>query len=160
MNKFNSFIQRGNLIDPPFTNDKFRWSNLRKKLVHLGLIIFFTPHNGRKDLQIMLASFSPRITSDHFPIVLQTANLKWGLIPFRFNNYIINDKSFIFLCGGLTLSKKATRKDEMEIKDALLSFDGNKASGLDDFTMELYKKFWNTFKIKIMEAFQDFFEMR
>ena len=47
---------------------------------------------------------------------------------------------------------------EMEIKEALFSFEDNKASGSDGYTMEFYKKLWNTLKDKIMEVLQDFYQ--
>ena len=45
-----------------------------------------------------------------------------------------------------------------EIKESVFSFDSNKAPGLDGFTIDFFKKIWNTFKLNILEVFQDIFK--
>lgn len=47
-----------------------------------------------------------------------------------------------------------------EIRTTLLSISNNKAPGPDGFTMEFFKKSWNSFKPNILEVFQDFFSKR
>ena len=48
--------------------------------------------------------------------------------------------------------------NEEEIRNAIFSFEGNKAPGPDGFTIEFLKKFWNIFKNDVMKVFQDFFQ--
>lgn len=36
-----------------------------------------------------------RVTSDHFPIILENSSLNWGPTPFRFDNYLLKEKLFI-----------------------------------------------------------------
>lgn len=48
---------------------------------------------------------------------------------------------------------------EQEIRTALLSISNNKAPGPDSFTMEFFKKSWNSFKPNILEVcFKTFFQ--
>lgn len=85
-----AFINGRLLIDPPLTNSKFTWSNLRVQptLFKLDRFLYST---GWENLFIMHYS---RTTSDHFPVVLETKNLSWGPAPFRFSNYFLKKISF------------------------------------------------------------------
>ncbi|MDV3143356.1 MAG: hypothetical protein Q8761_02910, partial [Sweet potato little leaf phytoplasma] len=46
---------------------------------------------------------------------------------------------------------------DSEVLDCLKSFGNNKAPGPDRFTIEFFKKSWNTLKPSIMQVFHDFF---
>lgn len=62
----------------------------------------------------------------------------------------INQSQQSLLCNSFT---------ETEVHAALLSIGNNKAPDPDGFTMEFFKKSWNTFKPDIMKVFQDFFQI-
>ncbi|KAA0058980.1 uncharacterized protein E6C27_scaffold98G001710 [Cucumis melo var. makuwa] len=92
----NNFISNNLLIDPPLTNNRFTWSNLRNPSTFSRIDRFlynsswenlFSPHTTRT---------LPRPTSDHFPLVCEDSNpkLRWGPAPFRLNSIALNDPEF------------------------------------------------------------------
>ncbi|KAA0058554.1 LINE-1 retrotransposable element ORF2 protein [Cucumis melo var. makuwa] len=92
----NNFISNNLLIDPPLTNNRYTWSNLRNSptfsrldrfLFNSSWEILFKPHITRT---------LPRPTSDHFPLVCEdsTSTLRWGPAPFRLNSIALNDPEF------------------------------------------------------------------
>ncbi|KAA0058104.1 LINE-1 retrotransposable element ORF2 protein [Cucumis melo var. makuwa] len=95
-NMLNNFISNNLLIDPPLTNNRYTWSNLRNPptFSHLDRFLYnssweilFNPHITRT---------LPRTTSDHFPLVCEdsTSTLRWGPAPFRLNSITLNDPEF------------------------------------------------------------------
>ncbi|TYK05808.1 LINE-1 retrotransposable element ORF2 protein [Cucumis melo var. makuwa] len=95
-NMLNNFISNNLLIDPPLTNNRYTWSNLRNPPTFSRLDRFL--YNSRWE-----TLFNPHITrtlsrptSDHFPLVCEdsTSTLRWGPAPFRLNSIALNDPKF------------------------------------------------------------------
>ena len=121
MNSFNFFISGCDFYDPPISNAKYTWSNLRAQPILSRLDRFlYTP-----DWEIIFEQhFSrrlPRETSDHFPISLESNSIKWG--PHRsgsttpFSKMLHLNKTLSI--GGQTLLKQVTQ-------DILICGDSNK----------------------------------
>lgn len=86
----NNFMSNNLLIDPPLTNNKFTWSNIRNPLV-FSRIDSFLYNTSWED------SFKPhttKTTSDHFPLICEDSTLSWGPAPFRLNKIVLNDLEF------------------------------------------------------------------
>lgn len=79
MRKFNMFINM--LIDPPLTNAKFTWSNLRAQAALSRLNRFLYSPEWERSFSCHYTKTLSRITSDHFPIILECSSLKWGPSP-------------------------------------------------------------------------------
>lgn len=97
MKNFNRFIENSTLLDPTMSNGLFTWSNGngngRAAMSRIDRFLFtndwqvkFNEHQSRR---------LPRVTSDHFPILLESSSLKWGPCPFRFENRWLGNKHFI-----------------------------------------------------------------
>ncbi|XP_075473994.1 uncharacterized protein LOC142505056 [Primulina tabacum] len=97
MHCFDSLIQELQLCDPPLMNGKFTWSNLRSSPICCRLDRFMFTVGWTEIYPFYRQSILPRITSDHFPLVLDLAKTKWGPTPFRFENVWLRDKSFKIL---------------------------------------------------------------
>ncbi|XP_050944096.1 uncharacterized protein LOC127150413 [Cucumis melo] len=94
MRKFNNFISDSNLIDPPLSNAKYTWSNLRAQPI-LSRIDRFLYTVGWENL--FTAHYSKtlsRVTSDHFPIILESSTISWGPLPFRLINVHLKESWF------------------------------------------------------------------
>lgn len=94
MNKFNSFILRSQLIDPPLINGFYTWSNLREKPVLSRLDKFLYSPNWEQRFSSHQCRILTRITSDHFLVILEAPSVPWGPSPFRFNNLWIKEDNF------------------------------------------------------------------
>ncbi|XP_073021415.1 uncharacterized protein [Primulina eburnea] len=91
---FDSLIQELELCDPPLLNGKFTWSSLRSSPICCRLDRFMFTVGWTEIYPCYRKSILPRITSDHFPLVLDLAKNKWGPTPFRFENVWLRDTSF------------------------------------------------------------------
>lgn len=94
MNKFNLFIQRFNLVDPPITNRKFTWSNLRSNATCSRLDRFLYTRKWEETFDILASKTLPRTISDHFPIILKNDSIRWGPTPFRLNLDVLKNRNF------------------------------------------------------------------
>ncbi|XP_073049686.1 uncharacterized protein [Primulina eburnea] len=83
---FDNLIQELELYDPPLLNAKFTWSNFRINPICCRLDRFFVTRGWMDIFPSFRHTVLPRITSDHNPILLDTARLRWGPTPFRFEN--------------------------------------------------------------------------
>ncbi|KAL6288610.1 hypothetical protein ACE6H2_006120 [Prunus campanulata] len=86
MKEFNEFIQDTGLRDPNLLNASFTWSNLRENAVCRRLDRFLVSNSWDDSFPHARHKALPRTTSDHCPIELDTIKLKWGPMPFRFEN--------------------------------------------------------------------------
>lgn len=85
-----AFIEQCNLIDPPLTNAKYTLSNLRPTLSRLDRFLFTKNWEDSFYMHYYSKTMS-KITSDHFPVVLEISNLGWGPTPVRFTNHLLKD---------------------------------------------------------------------
>ncbi|KAL0559838.1 hypothetical protein IC582_000218 [Cucumis melo] len=94
MKRFNSFISNCNLIDPPLSNAKYTWSNLRAQATLSRLDRFLFTSHWENIFPGHTSKVLTRTTSDHFPIVLESSMISWGPSPFRFTNAYLNDPDY------------------------------------------------------------------
>ncbi|TYK13810.1 hypothetical protein E5676_scaffold488G00730 [Cucumis melo var. makuwa] len=86
MRKFNAFITNNNLIDPSLTNAKYTWSNLRVQRVLSRIDRFLYTAGWENMFSLHYSKALSRITSDHFPLLLESSNISWGPPPYKFIN--------------------------------------------------------------------------
>lgn len=81
MNSFNRFIHDCKLLDPPLTNNKYTWSNMRSSPILHRLDIFLHNQEWENYFKAHFSKTLPRITSNHFPVVLDYSEVTRGLLP-------------------------------------------------------------------------------
>lgn len=86
MKKFNSIINQIGLIEPPITNDRFTWSNLRTQTILSRLDHFLCTTQWEDRFSTHFSRTLERVTSDHFHLVLEDSHLNQVPTPFHFNN--------------------------------------------------------------------------
>lgn len=86
MKKFNSVMNSLGFIEHPLTNGKFTWSNLRAHAVLSRLDRFLYTPQWEDRFTIHFNRTLAKITSNHYPLILENSQLCWGPSPFRFNN--------------------------------------------------------------------------
>ncbi|KAA0039770.1 LINE-1 retrotransposable element ORF2 protein [Cucumis melo var. makuwa] len=94
MRCFNKFIADSNLIDPPLSNAKFTWSNLRVHPVLSRIDRFLYTTNWENLFTAHYSKTLSRVTSDHFPIVLESSLISWGPSPFKLINVHLKEPWF------------------------------------------------------------------
>ncbi|XP_075475211.1 uncharacterized protein LOC142505954 [Primulina tabacum] len=91
---FDNLIEEMGLHDPPLLNAKFTWSNFRANPICCRLDRFLISGGWKDIFPSFRQTVLPRITSNHYPIVLDTTNLKWGPTPFIFENVRLMHNKF------------------------------------------------------------------
>lgn len=86
MRTFDNFIREGDLGDITLANAKFIRSNFRDMEVKSRLVRFLFSPDWEADFQSVRRIEGSRMTSDHFPLILDTNPVDWGPSPFRFAN--------------------------------------------------------------------------
>ena len=80
MKVFDEFIKESELINSPLRNASFTWSNMQEVPICKMLDRFLYSNEWEQSFPQSLQEVLPRLTSDHFPIVLDIDALKWGLL--------------------------------------------------------------------------------
>ncbi|KAA0034017.1 LINE-1 retrotransposable element ORF2 protein [Cucumis melo var. makuwa] len=95
-NMLNNFISNNLLIDPPLSNNRYTWSNLRIPPTFSRLDRFLYNSNWEFLFNPHITRTLPRPTSDHFPLVCEDSSptVRWGPAPFRLNSIALNDPEF------------------------------------------------------------------
>ena len=101
-----------------------------------------TNHNTKEDIQKAFINHFKNIYTATNEISWLIENLEWNPIERISSDCLI------------------TPFNEQEIRNAIFSFEDNKAPGPNDFTIEFFKKFWNIFKNDVKKVFQDFFKIQ
>ena len=86
MRDFEEFMRKRELINPSYRNASFTWSNMQEMPIYKRLDIFLYTNEWEQKFLQSLQDALPRLTFDHYPIVLDMIPFKWGLVPFRFRN--------------------------------------------------------------------------
>ncbi|KAK8669844.1 hypothetical protein V6N13_104613 [Hibiscus sabdariffa] len=95
MQEFSEFIDALNLIDPPLSGGAFTWSNFRERPTLSRLDQFLFSLEVFIDWSNMVQSLMPKSISDHNPIAISLATLKWSPKPFRWFDYWEDDKGIV-----------------------------------------------------------------
>ncbi|XP_073059743.1 uncharacterized protein [Primulina eburnea] len=94
MQCFDELIGELRLHDPPLLNAKYTWSNFRANPICCRLDRYLFSRDWMDIFPNYRQVVLPRITSDHCPVVLDTAELRWGPAPFRFENTWLSHQNF------------------------------------------------------------------
>ena len=86
MSDFSDFIDSCNLIDPPLEGGRFTWSSHEEVPVMSRIDRFLFTSDWEDHFQGMHRVLLPKITSDHFPILLQGKDVVSVKRPFKFEN--------------------------------------------------------------------------
>uniref|UniRef100_A0A2N9GHU0 Uncharacterized protein n=1 Tax=Fagus sylvatica TaxID=28930 RepID=A0A2N9GHU0_FAGSY len=91
-----------------------------------------------------------RLTSDHFPIMLEGGCIQRGRRPFWFEHMWLKADGFV---------EKLDRPfDEKEIFDVVHGFNGDKAPRLDGFSLAFFQNCWSIVRDDVVAVFHDFHE--
>jgi len=94
MREFSSFIDSYNLIDPPLEGARFTWSSHEEVPVLSHIDRFLFSIEWKDHFQGVHQVTLPKITSDHFPILLQIGEVSRGRRPFKFENMWLEADGF------------------------------------------------------------------
>ncbi|XVF85700.1 hypothetical protein PTKIN_Ptkin17bG0137400 [Pterospermum kingtungense] len=84
MEQFSEFIEDAGLIDLPLLGGQFTWSNKR---THCRLDCFLVAPEFFIAFPNLVQNLGPRSLSDHNIISLESVDVDWGPIPFKFYNH-------------------------------------------------------------------------
>ncbi|KAL4183782.1 hypothetical protein AMTRI_Chr11g99990 [Amborella trichopoda] len=93
MRDFSDFISRNELLDIPLQGCRYTWSNHTTKPTLSKLDRFLLSVNWEECFPRSLSMVLPKPTSDHYPIMLDTIAVKWGLRPFKFELHWLQEES-------------------------------------------------------------------
>lgn len=94
MHDFSEFIQNGECRDNPLSNAKFTCTSGLENPILCWLDRFIVT-GDREDLcPHYFQEALPKVTSNHWPIMLNTAKLSFGPKPFRFENMWTTHQDF------------------------------------------------------------------
>nr|GFB68207.1 RNA-directed DNA polymerase, eukaryota [Tanacetum cinerariifolium] len=93
-----------------------------------------------------------RHLSDHRPIILCDVQADFGPIPFRFYH------SWISLEGFDAMVEQTWRVSRDEIRLAVWNCGENKSPGLDGYSFEFFRKYWNLVGSDLCDSVEHFFE--
>jgi len=83
---FSDFIDSCNLIDSPLEGGRFTWSSHEEVPVLSHINRFLFTSEWEDNFQGMHQVILPKITSDHFPIILRGKQVFSVKRPFKFKN--------------------------------------------------------------------------
>lgn len=94
MEDFANFLSEVNLCDCPLSNASFTWTNGKTPLILSRLDRFLVSGDWEDMYPHYFQEVRTKITSDHWPVVLQTNAYSYGPKPFRFENMWTTHSSF------------------------------------------------------------------
>lgn len=94
MRKFDTCIRECDLIDVPIVNALFTWSVSGGRNAAFRLDHFLCSRQWSEEFLDLSLSLGPRLVSDHFPLILESAPITWGPTPFRFENMWLLHQDF------------------------------------------------------------------
>ena len=95
MLEFSDFINSGDLVDPPLEGGRFTWSSHEEVPVLSRINRFLFSVDWEDHFQGMHQVILPKLTSDHFPILLQTRPTFVAKRPFKFENIWLEVDGFV-----------------------------------------------------------------
>lgn len=95
MREFNEFINQCDLRDTPMINAKFTWADGKDNPLLSRLDRFLTSNCWEEVYPQFTQKAIPKIASDHWPIMLNTTKVNYGLIPFCFKNMWVTHPQFL-----------------------------------------------------------------
>ncbi|RVX18912.1 hypothetical protein CK203_007153 [Vitis vinifera] len=184
MMRFAYIIGDLGLVDFPLQRGVFTWSGGLNNQSWARLDRFLVSPSWLDQFNGVLQRRLPRPVSDHFPLLLEGGELRRGPSPFRFENMWLKEQEVregIANAYQQMLSEDSGWKadivriqldhisqqeaenleillSENEIHSTLIEMNGDKAPGLDGFTMAFWQSSWNFVKGEILEMFKKFHE--
>ena len=95
MLEFSDFINSSDLIDPPLEGGRFTWSSHEEVPVLSHIDRFLFSVDWKDHFQGVHQVILPKLTSDHFPILLHTRLTFVAKRPFKFENFWLEVDGFV-----------------------------------------------------------------
>ncbi len=95
MLNFSEFVSTHGLIDTPLLGGQYTWSNNRESASMFRIDQFLYTAEWEDCYSIIFQKRLVRSCSNHFPIILECDNVKWGRRPFRFENMWLKADGFV-----------------------------------------------------------------
>jgi exonuclease III len=95
MYDFSDFISDHGLIDMPLSGGNFTWSNNRDMVSMSRIDRFLYTADWEEGFITITQKRLVRLTSDHFPIMLECGSIPRGRRPFRFENMWLKAEGFL-----------------------------------------------------------------
>lgn len=102
----NGTIDELELLEIPLANGKFTWSKMGNDSKQSLIDQFLVTKEWSSLFINSRVSRAERVTSNHYPILLEAGDFKWGPSPFRFFDSCLSDKD----CRSLVELKLAEEK--------------------------------------------------
>lgn len=94
MREFNDVINQCDLRDSPLLKAKFTWTDGKDNPLLSWLDRFLMSNCWEEVYPHFTQEVIPKIASDHWPIMINTAKVNYGPISFRFENMWVQRVSF------------------------------------------------------------------
>lgn len=94
MRDFDGLVRSARLRDSPLSNAKFTWMNNQSRLVLSTLDRFLVSRDWEDAYPFFFQKVLPKVTSNHWPVMLHTNAQSFGSKPFRFENMWTTHHSF------------------------------------------------------------------
>ena len=105
MRKFNKFIEEWKLIEVILLNRKLTWSREGRVVLRSLLDRFLVTFDRDKAFANTRVTRQVRISSNHFPFLLEAGAFEWEPSPFRFcNSWLLDKNCCQFIENSLTTS--------------------------------------------------------
>ena len=95
MYDFSDFISDNGLIDIPLSGGNYTWSNNREMVSMSRIDRFLYTADWEEGFITISQKRLVRLTSDHFPIMLECGSIPRGRRPFRFENMWLKADGFL-----------------------------------------------------------------
>ncbi|KAE8660741.1 hypothetical protein F3Y22_tig00116951pilonHSYRG00750 [Hibiscus syriacus] len=144
-----NFLNHTNLIDLPMVGGRFTWCNNREASTWVRLDRFLISGDFLISFPNVLQSLLPRSLSDHNPVCLEEKTVDWGPKPFRFFNYLLEEKGFEDIVKSSMDVSRGSRRSRgifsilQETKIAIRSWSGRKFNGISESIADLELKINN-----------------
>ncbi|KAE8693418.1 Polycomb group protein FERTILIZATION-INDEPENDENT ENDOSPERM [Hibiscus syriacus] len=104
-----SFVQEANLMDLPMLGGTFTWCSNRELPTWVRLDRFLICGRFLNSFPRISQCFLPKSISDHNSVLLEDVSHNWAPEPFRFFNFMLEEKRFDDLVEGCVVDEKKKR---------------------------------------------------
>ncbi|KAK8632726.1 hypothetical protein V6N13_073109 [Hibiscus sabdariffa] len=95
MDSFSDFIEGLSLVDLPLYGGRFTWSNFGETASFSRFDRFLLSPYFLRGWHDLIQAIHPKGISDHNPISLSVMETYWGSRPFKWFEYLSDDKAYV-----------------------------------------------------------------